>query len=479
MTVTMMPTKTEEFAGLARRMLNIKWSPHSPHDNPKQARFLLDFGLEAMYGGAAGGGKSDALLMAALQFVDVPGYAAILFRKTFPDLTLPGALIDRSHDWLDRTDARWSEREHSWTFPSGAVLQFGYLKRDADTKRYQSAEFQFIGFDELTQFAEQQYTYLFSRLRAPRKGLLARIPLRMRAASNPGGQGHAWVKRRFVDGAVEMSDGVKRSGPNRTFHPARLTDNPFLDPEEYKRSLSELGAVDLAQLLDGDWGVTSKGGYFEKRWFLSREVTRLPARAVRRVRYWDIGSTEETDEDTDPDWSASALMSLMPSGEVVLENVTRLRERPAMVERAAQVVAAWDPPGTEIYIEQEPGASGKSLVSYYRRHVLAEYPVKPFPRSKSKEAFARPVSARAEQGDVLVLARGATPDRPEEARDLGILAADWHDDFYDEAELFPNGAHDDMVDAVTGAFSVLVRNRLTDAAHGAPEGEPKLSVWRI
>ncbi len=129
-------------------ILENPWIPHEP--TPKQAEFLLLPDREAFYGGAAGGGKSDALLMAALQYVEVPNYAAILFRRTFADLALPGALMDRSQEWLSGTEARWNERDKTWTFPSGATISFGYLEHENHKYRYQSAEFQFIGFDELT-----------------------------------------------------------------------------------------------------------------------------------------------------------------------------------------------------------------------------------------------------------------------------------------------------------------------------------------
>jgi hypothetical protein len=113
-----------------------------------QATFLLLNCYEAMYGGAAAGGKSDALLMAALQYVDVPGYSAILFRRSYPDLALPEAIMSRSKEWLKQTDAHWNEQSKRWTFPSGATLSFGYLDIEDDKYRYASAEFQFIGFDE-------------------------------------------------------------------------------------------------------------------------------------------------------------------------------------------------------------------------------------------------------------------------------------------------------------------------------------------
>lgn len=245
------------------------WCPHEPFE--KQRAFLLLDCLEAGYGGAAGGGKSDALLMAALQRVDVPGYAAILFRRTYSDLALPGAIMSRSKEWLSNTAAVFSEKDKTWTFPSGATLTFGYMDTDADRFRYQSAEFQFIGFDELTQFPEKWYRYMFSRLR---RRTDMPVPLRMRFATNPGGIGHDWVVRRFSDWLEtkegRLPDGVRRSyvkdadekersvpigTPNsfeRTFVFSKRTDNPHLD-KEYDISLAQLDAGTRKQLDEGLW----------------------------------------------------------------------------------------------------------------------------------------------------------------------------------------------------------------------------------
>src|SRR5262249_1743263 len=143
-------------------------------------------------------------------------------------LSLPGALMDRAFAWLKGTAAKWSDKEKTWRFPSGATLTFGYLESDTDKFRYQSSEYQSIFFDEVSQFEESQYLYLFSRLRRL-KGV--EVPLRMRAASNPGGIGHNFVKQRFL---VEGPD------KGRVFFPSKLENNPYIDRDEYRASLQQL-----------------------------------------------------------------------------------------------------------------------------------------------------------------------------------------------------------------------------------------------
>lgn len=241
--------------------------PQSP--TPRQKLFLdLKDALEVFYGGAAGGGKSSALLMAALEYVDVPGYAALLMRRTYADLSKPGALMDRAHQWL-QGKAHWSDKTKTWTFPSGATLTFGYLDTENDKYQYQSSEFQFIGFDELSQFTLTQFTYLYSRLRRLKN---SDVPVRMRAGSNPGGQGAAWVKERYIPDNFTPEDAIKekiwrKDGEDeetgetiiRYFIPARIDDNPHLDQAEYELSLRELDPVTRAQLRRGDWQISVRG----------------------------------------------------------------------------------------------------------------------------------------------------------------------------------------------------------------------------
>lgn len=241
-------------------------SPHTPF--AKQIEFAKLAEMEALYGGAAGGGKTDALLAGAVEYAAEPEYSALLLRRTYPDLKLPGALIDRSHTWFDDTAAHWHEQDKQWTFPSGAKLQFGYCNTEADLARYKSAEFHYIGIDELTEWPERWYTFLFSRLRR-RAG--SKIPLRMRAGTNPDGIGYRWIVERFgIPEGVVIPRPI-RARPNRVFLPARAEDNPYLDLASYEVSLEAMA-----------------GGRTSTRWKQLREGIWLPSVEAMVYRATDV-----------------------------------------------------------------------------------------------------------------------------------------------------------------------------------------------
>jgi predicted phage terminase large subunit-like protein len=455
---TMPQLTTEQLASLSTQQLReleelltpklTKYIPHAP--TPKQAAFLLLQCREAFYGGAAGGGKSNALLSGALQYVDQPGYSAILFRRTYADLSLPGALMDRAREWLSGTDARWIERDKTWLFPSGATVTFGYLESENDKYRYQSAEFQYIGFDELTQFTETQYRYLFSRLRRLRG---SNTPLRMRAASNPGGLGHVWVKQRFI---------VEGPSKGRVFIPAKLEDNPFLDIEEYDESLSELDPITRAQLRSGNWDVRPDTGLFKRSWFRGKIILpdQLP-RGLRKVRYWDLAATEEKPgrKGKGPDFTAGLLLG-EKGGLFYIMDVRRFRLSPHDVETMIQTTAEDDGLGTWTVMEEEPGATGKMTIDHYARRVLKGFAFKGNRNTGSKALRANPISAVAERGH------------------LYLVAGPWINDFLDELEAFPAGTHDDQVDALSGAYSMLKRDVSIYAAP-VEVGEKETSIWTL
>lgn len=408
-----------------------------PH--PTQQVFLLLDGLEAFYGGAAGGGKSSALLMSALQYVDVPGYSALLLRRSYTDLSQPGALMDRAWSWFGGSAARPVQGGRKWVFPSGARIVFGYVRHHDEVRQYQSAEYQFIGIDELTEWEERTYDFLFSRLRR-RSGDLGGVPLRMRSASNPGGPGHEWVRRKLVDGSTRREGAV--------FVPAKMSDNLSLDQEAYSRSLERLGSVDRRRLESGDWSAVEEGAVFETARLWLADV--LPAPELRRfrVRYWDLAGTG-AQEGRDADWTVGVLLSVDErSGAVVVEDVRRFREDPGGVEERVRATAVSDGFETPVRMEQEPGQSGKAQVSYYRRSVLAGWDFDGVPSQRDKVTRAGPVASFVRGGKV------------------SVVKASWLNSFLDELSAFPNGKHDDQVDALSGAFNWMVRRGWLDESSG-------------
>jgi predicted phage terminase large subunit-like protein len=401
-----------------------KYIPTTP--TVKQAAFLLLENRDAFFGGAAGGGKSEALLMAALQYVDMPNYNALIVRRTFRDLNQPQAIMSRAREWLLNTDARWNGNDKRWTFPSGATLTFGYLEKKWAHLQYQGAEFQFVGFDELTQFEDFQFLYLFSRLR--RKAGV-QVPLRIRSASNPGGPGHQWVKQRYI---------VEGASMGRIFIPSKLSDNPHVDQEEYLRSLEELDPITRAQLLAGDWDSQYDGGVFKREWW--KYIDSVPSlQGARLQRHWDLAATAPSVDNPDPDYTAGLLMALMPDNRLLVLDVARDRLTPKGVEDLVKATAAQDGKKVRISIEQEPGASGKALVNYFVRKVLMGYSVRGVPPQGDKVTRATPLSSQVEAGNVFV------------------LRAPWTSAFINEMVWFPQkGAHDDQVDGASGAFGELI-----------------------
>ncbi len=400
--------------------------PEEPSINQKV--FLRTNAIEALFGGAAGGGKSSALLMAALQYVDIPGYSAILFRRTFADLSLPGALMDRFKSWMSNyDDIHWNSNTFIATFPSGARISFGYLNNQNDYLRYKGSEFQFIGMDEVTEIRESDYRYMFSRLRRPANGPVSQIPLRMRAASNPAPN---WVRQRFI---------VEGRKEGRIFVPSRLTDNPGIDADSYRQSLSALDPVERRRLEEGDWWSTTLGTLFDRTGFVIIDGSEIPniTSSARVVRYWDLAATEPSASNPDPDWTVGTLM-MFDGGIAYVLDVRRARVRGEKVEELMAQTASEDGHGVPIRMEQEPGSSGKALVDQFARYVVPGYDFGAMKPTGDKVTRARPFAAAVANGNVR-LVRGA-----------------WLTNWLDEFSSFPEATnHDDQVDSAVGAFTYL------------------------
>lgn len=402
---------------------------------PKQHAFLWLTCREAFYGGAAGGGKSDALLMASLQYVDVADYAAVLFRDTYKNLTKPKALLDRSFEWLVNTDAEWSGDKMRWGFPkSGATLSFSYLEGPRDHFNHQSAEYQFVGIDEVVAIRENQATYMHSRLRRL-KGV--NIPIRFRTASNPPAREQlatgAWVKRRYVDAATRPRGIV--------FISAKMEDNPHLDTADYEISLDSVDAITREQLKKGDWEIRATGNIFDRSMFTVIPQP-LPG-VVKTVRYWDKAATEpeamrlRRKKSADSDWTVGCRMSRTAQGMYVIEHVVRFRKNPPETETLMRQTAEVDGKNVHIYEEQEGGSAGKTVISNNLRFLFPGFAYKGVKNTKNKYARAVPLANMADGGNVY------------------LVAGEWNAAFLDECELFPDGEHDDQVDAASGAFAEI------------------------
>lgn len=438
-----------------------------------QTDFLATTVFESLYGGQAGGGKTDALVMRALRGIEHPNYNAIIFRRTFPELI--GQVIPKSWEWYPKLGATYNKVDHVWTFPSGARIHFGHLQHADDVHRYQGWEFQDVAFDELTTFLESQYRYLIGRIRSAHgiRGAVA-------GATNPGGEGHEWVLRRwepwlrardpdykgprarpgepmwFVskdEGRVYVSEPEAREINDRwnaaspevrvgmpralqtVFVPARLTDNPHLldnDPE-YAARLADNDAHTKRQLLEGDWlSKPSKRDFFQREWF--PVVDAPPVGRIVWCRWWDRAATEKK-EKNDPDFTAHVKMGRCEDGSFIIADAEEFREKPAVVASRLEEQAKVDGKGVMVRGAKDPGSAGEFEAASYVR-ALAGYDVEFMRETGDKADRARPVSSQAK------------------ALNIKVLRGHWNRAFFDRIEQFPIG-HDDMVDAMSGAFSVL------------------------
>lgn len=405
----------------------LPFCPHLP--TPKQRQFLDLKQREVLYGGSAGGGKSDALLMGALQWVNVPGYSAIIFRRTLTDLELPGALISRSREWLSGTKAKWNGTQHCWTFPNGATLAFGYMDSKDGKYRYQGSEFQFIGFDELTQFQESDYTYLFSRLRKTNAGAMADVPLRMRTASNPGGRGHDWVKKRFM----------QSTDPERVFLPAGLKDNPYLDAD-YRKSLAMLDFLTRSQLEDGDWNITAAGNIFKKPWFCywrrDGDFYRFADKVVKVRRCWNFITVDlAISEKAQADWTVIQVWAVTPGGHMLLLDQTREKMSSLATGNAIRKMSSrWKCD----YVAVEATGYQMAMAQQLREHGVACKAIHP---KGDKVSRASAASVRMEAGMVHFPAEQTV----------------WLPELEAELLSFPEGSHDDQVDCLSYAANEVQR----------------------
>lgn len=462
------------------------YSPHRPF--PKQEAWLRLEGEEALFGGTAGSGKSDAALLAALQYVDLPGYSAAIFRRTDTDAEKPGAILHRARAWFAGTAAKWDEKSNSFVFPGlqlgggeAASIHFGYGKTKAElADRYSGPAFQFILVEELQQWQQDAYLFLFSRMRR----LIGHpVPLRMRSNCNPpsfGSRGSGWIRERFIDHARHVVDGklykehwearqrgeaipdppyfesppssealelaakLGRKAQGAIFIPAFPEDNPGLDWEDYRFKMMKLDSTTRAQLEKGDWWKTGGGKLFQSEWF--KYADRAPPELIIIRRAWDLAATEE-EPGKDPDWSAGVKMGVLTtdtgSVQVWILDARRTREDPGGVEKFVKAAAEEDGKSIPVDMEEEPGSAGKNNTFNYASKVLKGWQVHGHRKTGPKPEYWKPLSADAKNG-LVYLVRG-----PWNAEFVGEACALTTDDTHE---------HDDMMDAAGLARSILLND---------------------
>lgn len=418
--------------------------------------------------------------MAALQYVHVPGYSAGIFRRTKEDLNKPDAPLARAHEWF-RSNPRchWDEKMHGYRFPTiagkpDATIHFGYATdRQSVEDRYQGVTFQFIAPDEVGQWLESVYRYLFSRLRTT---VDVPVPLRMRPTGNPGGRGGEWVRARFVEfakhasgetvkeyvarrkrgdpsledppyfespptsEALEIAKRFNRKPQGAFFIPAFATDNPSLKLEDYMVQLAKLDPLTRQQLEHGDWWVVPGGAFFEPDFF---EMHDAAPPGVFWIRSWDLAATE-VKKGKDPDWTAGVKvgLKLLPTGEKQLwiSDARRTRRDPGGVQQFIRATAETDTKRVPIYIEQEPGSAGKNNTHTYATQVLFGWNVTGYPKTGPKPEYWGPVSSVGRNAKIHMV-RG--PWNEEVVSELCALTQD------------DSHAHDDYADAIGTAYAVL------------------------
>lgn len=407
---------------------------------PKQVEFLeYDQYLgpnevgECGYGGAAGGGKSVAQLARGLKYVDRPGYSALILRRSYQELALPGGLIPLSHAWLTGSGAKWSSETKQWRFPSGATLAFGHLDGPWDHLRYQSSEFQYCGFEELTQWPTlTPYLYLFSRLR---KTYDNDVPLMMGSTTNPGGPGHDAYKERFLTNCESP----------RRFIPSKISDNPSLNEVQYRRSLAHLDPVTRERLMEGDWAISPTGMHFTAEMFEGCWYDSPPLNLTMKASGWDTAITQTGD------WNARAFGYIWGRC-LYLDDVVRFHADTPEIKAQIQAHAYSDglcPVGIEQAVGSLSIMQDLKLEPAMRKVALWPCPIK----GKSKLDRAQGWRSKLIAGD-LKLRRGP-----------------WNDAFIEECLRFTNDTDvdtDDQIDAVTVWFETIYKFFGTQDAPGVP-----------
>jgi predicted phage terminase large subunit-like protein len=424
------------------------------------------------FGGAAGGGKTlGTLLRFAVHADRHPGYYGAIFRREMPMVLAGGGLWEESMQLYPIWGAKPNLTTHDWRFPRGrSLVQFRSLQHSKDVLAYQGAQFAEFCLEEATHFEESQFWYLISRLRS-------NCGMKPRACLTFNPDPDSWVrklidwwigpdgfviheragKKRYfvrdgdelvwgnsVDECRSLAPHVKSEPKSLRFIPSMLSDNPKIDPT-YEERLNSLPLVERERLKGGNWNIRAAAGtVFKRQWF--EVIDHVPNDMIAIGRYWDLAATEPNVNSPDPDWTRGVKLSIHRSGLIVIHHVVSLRGRPAAVSDLVRTTAQQDGRACTQGFWQDPGAAGKADVERYRM-MLAGHIVKVVRAAHDKVTYAKATSSQAEGGNVK------------------LLRGPWNDAYLAEHEAFPDGKHDDIVDAESLGVLDLTSGVPTQALH--------------
>ena len=440
--------------------------------------------------------NSAVLLMDALRYVDVPNYAAIIFRRSLTDLKRNGGLLDLAFQWLGPRlgkDCYYEASTHMFKWANNASLTFGYIGSATAWEHYQGGNYQYIGWDELTQHSQQDYGEMFSRLRRNGCALhadfpqpdcnvcvgykhLRNVPLKVRGTTNPGGRGHIWVKKRFklfknkaskIPNPITGLNQMWESGdPEKPYLPGFFVDNPGLDHETYKKNLKLIGDRQReAQLLEGDWDWVA-GGVFDPGWFLNKYEYRngyyailspttgiatgsFHEKSLRIFTVVDVAcSVREGMGDRSfrasqggelpASWTVIGTFGLTPKNELLVLDIKRFQqEAPAIFDGIKKTCHEYRP----MYVALEANGPGKPIAQMLHQMGV---PIKEVITFVDKPSNSAEAQVRCKQGKVLL---------PKDD------SAIWVNDFLGEVTTWTGHPHetDDQVDVLSNACHEFTR----------------------
>ena len=458
----------------------------------KQELFLRSPADICIYGGAAGGGKTYAILLECLRHINNPRFEAVIFRQSRPQIMNAGGLFDTSKEIYPYVGAtNVLSPNIQWRFQSGAKVTFAHLFYEKEKYNWQGSQIPLLMFDELTHFTEGQFFYLFSRNRST-----CGIKPYVRATCNPDGE--SWVAR-FIDWWIDPETGyadenkcgklryfIRRNNlihwadtreelyetfnlyskeeqgdvKSASFISAKLTDNAAMlkyNPG-YIGSLKAMSEFDQEQLLNGNWKIRRAAGHYFKRSKVTI-LNAIPSDIIRWVRAWDLAATapgENGDVDGLPQalrgsnrkdksaYTAGVLIGKRQNGRVFIADVINVRENGADVRQLILNTAKSDAAfygNVTIRLPQDPGQAGKAQAQSFVR-MLGGFSVSVALESGDKITRAEPFSSQWLAGNV-------------DARE-----AAWNGEYFSQLENFPVGQLKDMVDASANAYLELERPQI-------------------